>query len=377
MATLNLTANNSREQIVLDNLIPTVSDTLAEKINNGVYIEKDGKRLLNKKDLTTFMSYATEQARKIYNEQKSGSQAVCVLGDDIIRWAIHYFEEDSIEGKLYNEDGTEYKPPKPVKTTTKNTTPSIPHSPPTPKPKPQLSMFDLLDEKATDQSKECAGADNVASTETPASIPPENDPSVEEIADALQQAVDAKNAKQSQTTVSPLYSRYIAVQEQYPEHIALMRLGDFYEAFDNDAETLSDELNLTLTGKDVGLDSRVPMVGFPYHASDTYIAKIRERHSVVVIEDGNVVTLSRTVKDNGMTVDTVTGEVLREEADEPEELTESEMRQFDGDIQEPKSLDEGELTETAEQSATISPSSFDEDTAIYLLKLFDGKMDIA
>ena len=78
-----------------------------------------------------------------------------------------------------------------------------------------------------------------------------------------------------------------------------------------------------------------------------------------------------------MTVDTVTGEVLREEADEPEELTESEMRQFDGDIQEPKSLDEGELTETAEQSATISPSSFDEDTAIYLLKLFDGKMDIA
>lgn len=93
MATLNLTANNSREQIVLDNLIPTVSDTLADKINNGVYIEKDGKRLLNKKDLTTFMTYATEQARKIYNEQKSGSQAVCVLGDDIMRWAIHYFEE--------------------------------------------------------------------------------------------------------------------------------------------------------------------------------------------------------------------------------------------------------------------------------------------
>ena len=82
--TLNLTANNSREQIVLDNLIPTVSDTLADKINNGVYIEKDGKRLLNKKDLTTFMTYATEQARKIYNEQKSGSQAVCVLGDDIM-----------------------------------------------------------------------------------------------------------------------------------------------------------------------------------------------------------------------------------------------------------------------------------------------------
>lgn len=361
----------------IDNLIPTVSDTLADKINNGVYIEKDGKRLLNKKDLTSFMTYATEQARKIYNEQKSGSQAVCVLGDDIMRWAIHYFEEDSIESKLFNEDGTEYVPPKPAKATTKNTTPSIPHSPPPPKPKPQLSMFDLLDGKAPAAPKECADTDSVASAETPASIPPDNDPSVEEIADALQQAVDEKNGTRPQTALSPLYSRYIAVQEQYPEHIALIRLGDFYEAFDDDATTLSDELNLTLTGRDVGLDNRVPMVGFPYHASDKYIQKMRERHSVVVIEDGNVVTLSRTVKDNGKTVDTDTGEILNDEAVQTEELTESEMRQFDGDIQEPKSLDEGELTETVEQSVPITPSSFDEDTAIYLLKLLDGKMDIA
>lgn len=72
---------------------------------------------------------------------------------------------------------------------------------------------------------------------------------------------------------------------------------------------------------------------------------------------------------NGKTVDADTGEVL-----DVEELSESEMRQFDGDIQEPKSLDE---PTTEEQSATISPSSFDEDTAIYLLKLLDSKMDIA
>lgn len=259
-----------------------------------------------------------------------------------------------------------------MKATTKNTTPSIPHSPPAPKPKPQLSMFDLLDGKATEQPKECVRTDKVASTETPASIQLDNDPSVEEIADALQQAVDEKNAKQSQTTVSSLYSRYIAVQEQYPEHIALIRLGDFYEAFNNDAETLSDELNLTLTGRDVGLETRAPMVGFPYHASDTYIAKIRERHSVVVIEDGNVITLSRTVKDNGKTVDADTGEVL-----DVEELTESEMRQFDGDIVEPQCSEEFGPVETYKQPSTVSPSSFDEDTAIYLLKLLDGKMDIA
>ena len=277
MAILNLTANNSREQIVLDNLIPTVSDVLADKINNGVYIDKDGKRLLNKKDLTTFMTYATEQARKIYNEQKSGSQAVCVLGDDIMRWAIHYFEEDSIEGKLYNEDGTEYTPPKPAKKAA--SAPPVSHTPPTPKPKPQLAMFDLLDGKATEQPKECASTDNVASTETPASVQPESDPSVEEIADALQQAVDEKN----------------------------------------------------------GITHKV------------------EQNKIVM--------------SNGKTVDADTGEVL-----DVEELSESEMRQFDGDIQEPKSLDE---PTTEEQSATISPSSFDEDTAIFLLKLLDGKMDLS
>ena len=239
-----------------------------------------------------------------------------------------------------------------------------------PKPKQQqASLWDMLETKNKTAVTEQTDDHEIVEQA-------DDSPTVEEIADALQQAVDEKNGTRPQNTVSPLYSRYIAVQEQYPEHIAFMRIGDFYEAFDNDAETLSDELNLTLTGRDVGLDSRAPMVGFPYHASDAYIAKIRERHSVVVIEDGNVVTLSRTVKDNGKTVDVNTGEVLSVETEQIEELTESEMRQFDGDIQEPKSLDEGELTETVEQ-ASFSPSSFDEDTAIFLLKLLGGKMDIA
>lgn len=97
MAELNLTATDSRQQTVLQHLIPMVSDTLAEKINNGVYIEKDGKRLLNKKDLSTFMEYATEQAKNtIAEQQRKGAQAVCVHGDDIMSWAIHYFEEDRL-----------------------------------------------------------------------------------------------------------------------------------------------------------------------------------------------------------------------------------------------------------------------------------------
>ena len=74
-----------------------------------------------------------------------------------------------------------------------------------------------------------------------------------------------------------------------------MRLGDFYEAFDGDAEVLADELNLTLTGKSVTADERVPMVGFPYHVADKYIAKIRAKHSVVIIEsNGDVVSLAKT-----------------------------------------------------------------------------------
>ncbi len=91
---LNLTANTPEEKTVLEHLIPQVSDVLAEKINNGVYIEKDGKRLLNKKDLTTFMNYASEQAKKaIAENQRTGKQAVCVHGDQIMSWAMHYFEE--------------------------------------------------------------------------------------------------------------------------------------------------------------------------------------------------------------------------------------------------------------------------------------------
>ena len=61
--------------------------------------------------------------------------------------------------------------------------------------------------------------------------------------------------------------------------------------------------------------------------------------------------------------------------EEIEELTEQEMREFDGDIQEPTAMDEP--TENTEQASTITPESFDEETTIYLLKLLDGKMTLA
>ena len=280
MATLNLTATDSREQTVLDHLIPIVSDTLAEKINNGVYIEKDGKRLLNKKDLSTFMTYAAEQAKKTLSEQqRTGTQAVCVHGDDIMSWAIHYFEEESIEGKLYNEDGTEYKPPKPVTKPTKATTPVIPYTPPAPKPKPQMSIFDLMNEKEKHEEKPDAVVEETDEDD--------EQPTPEEIQEILAEVAEQEKHEQTEPKKgSPIYQHYLNIQAEYPDSIIAYRLGDFYEVFGDNAVKIAEELALTLTGRDCGLDERVPMIGFPFHAAEVYFSKIVNKgHKLAVAED--------------------------------------------------------------------------------------------
>ena len=111
MRTLNLETQNSAQQRIKEYLEQNASEVLAEKINNGVWIEKDGKKFLNKKTLDGFMSYATEEARKV---AEKGAMSACIEDSVVFGWAIHYFEEDSIEGTLYNEDGTEYAKPKPA-----------------------------------------------------------------------------------------------------------------------------------------------------------------------------------------------------------------------------------------------------------------------
>ena len=94
-----------------------------------------------------------------------------------------------------------------------------------------------------------------------------------------------------------------------------MRLGDFYEVFGKNAEMLANELPLTLTGRDCGLESRVPMVG-----SDAYFKKILGNgHGIVLIENEDIRELP-----SAQNVDLETGEILSEE----------EMREFDGDIDE-------------------------------------------
>ena len=82
----------------------------------------------------------------------------------------------------------------------------------------------------------------------------------------------------------PYYKEYLTAQEKYPKAIVLTRLGDFYEMFDESAKIASDELDLTLTGRDVGLPERAPMCGVPFHATEVYIEKLLKKHAVVVLE---------------------------------------------------------------------------------------------
>ena len=83
--------------------------------------------------------------------------------------------------------------------------------------------------------------------------------------------------------LSPMMQHYVRIKENHKDAVLFYRLGDFYEMFFEDAELCSRVLDLTLTGKDCGLDKRAPMCGIPYHAADSYIAKLIEHGYKVAI----------------------------------------------------------------------------------------------
>lgn len=147
MPQLNLTAQTKEEQKIKAYLEENASETLAVKINNGVRVQKGGKTLLNKKTLAGFMEFACGEARK---QAEKGANSACIDDQTVYGWAIHYFEEDSIEGTLYNEDGSEYK----IQPNVAAKAPAVKYSPLGPQPKPQLSMFDMLEN--SDSSGICA-----------------------------------------------------------------------------------------------------------------------------------------------------------------------------------------------------------------------------
>ena len=82
---------------------------------------------------------------------------------------------------------------------------------------------------------------------------------------------------------SPMMQHYLDMKEKYKDCILFYRLGDFYEMFFDDAINVSKELELTLTGKECGQEERAPMCGVPYHAADTYIARLISKGYKVAI----------------------------------------------------------------------------------------------
>lgn len=83
--------------------------------------------------------------------------------------------------------------------------------------------------------------------------------------------------------ITPIRKQYLEIKRQYPNAIVFFRLGDFYETFDQDAETASRELDIVLTSRNVAKGMRVPMAGIPHHAAENYLARLIERGYHVAI----------------------------------------------------------------------------------------------
>lgn len=156
--------------------------------------------------------------------------------------------------------------------------------------------------------------------------------------------------------ISPMMKQYFEVKDKYPDCVLFFRLGDFYEMFFNDAITVSKALELTLTGRDCGLEERAPMCGVPYHAADMYIKRL--------IEMGFKVAVCEQLTDPAESKGIVVRDVIRVVT--PGTLTESSM------------LDDGENNYICsvfydEQAKSCAVASADVSTGKAALSVFEGK----
>ena len=175
---LNLQAKTKEQQRIKAYLEENASEILADKINNGVYVQKDDKTLLNKKTLDGFLKFACDEAKK---QAEKGASCACIDDDVVFGWAVHYFEEDSVEGTLYDEDGAEYRPEKVVR---QSPAPSVFLSP---KEKaPQMSLFEMLDTGSASKEQK----DSAVPTASEEDFPTEEDeePTEEERREILAEA---------------------------------------------------------------------------------------------------------------------------------------------------------------------------------------------
>lgn len=156
--------------------------------------------------------------------------------------------------------------------------------------------------------------------------------------------------------ISPMMKQYFEVKDKYKDCILFFRLGDFYEMFFDDAIVVSKALELTLTGRDCGLEERAPMCGVPYHAADMYIKRL--------IDIGKKVAVCEQMTDPAETKGIVVRDVIRVVT--PGTLTESSM------------LDDGRNNYICsifydESNKTCGVASADISTGEADLSLFEGK----
>ena len=107
----------------------------------------------------------------------------------------------------------------------------------------------------------------------------------------------------SSSTLTPMMQQYMETKEQYKDCILFYRLGDFYEMFFDDALTVTKELDITLTGKNCGLEERAPMCGVPYHAVEGYLTRL--------VQKGYKVAICEQVEDPKLAKGIVKREVVR------------------------------------------------------------------
>ena len=116
---------------------------------------------------------------------------------------------------------------------------------------------------------------------------------------------EAKVEKKSSLTNTPLMQQYQEMKKKHPDAVLLFRVGDFYEIFGKDAVTASEILGITLTRRQIGIDSRIELAGFPHHALDTYLPKlVRAGKRVAICEQLEDPKLKKTPKQK--VVETVT-----------------------------------------------------------------------
>lgn len=289
---LNLTAQNKQEELILNYLQNNASETLANKINNGTPFEKDGHSLTNKKTLAGFMRFACDEARKL---AEKGANSTFIDDQTVYGWAIHFFEEDSIEGTLYTIDGAEYKPT--VKRVESNAVKAKPE--PKKQENVQFSFFDNLTEQEVKEHE----------TEISSAV-------TEEYSNIGKSEMQIEKPSKSKSPNATFYDKYHILQQQNPNSAVAYRLGDFYEIMGEKAVKIAREIDLTLTSRDCGLQERVPLVGFPYHAAEIYFKKVSVHHDILVVEtNGQTRIISKTKPERQRIVDVETGEILGEESE--------------------------------------------------------------